>query len=143
MDALAERYQVTQTYDAIPDFFFERQLGVVTSQTDAFGHTTTFETVDPIIPSLGDKQVVITNPDGTQRQHLHSRANILSAMIDETGVAKVEEMIDTNKDGAIGWSEIDAFLNEKQKSPTRADLGKLIRATHKIEPNQSCSTCHR
>lgn len=50
---------------------------------------------------------------------------------------------DKNDDGRISIQEALAFLDEKRQSPTRRDLGGMLRAAKNIEPSQSCSTCHR
>lgn len=85
----------TQTYDAIPDFFNEGLLGAVTTQTDAFGDTFTF-TDGEAIPILGTRQVIITNPDGSQAKRFHSEANIATAIIDELGERQLFTPDDTN-----------------------------------------------
>ncbi|MDG2470541.1 MAG: cytochrome c3 family protein [Pirellulaceae bacterium] len=52
------------------------------------------------------------------------------------------KLADENSDNEISLQEAVAFLDTKTDY-TRKDLGQLLRATHKINPNQSCSTCHR
>ncbi len=47
--------------------------------------------------------------------------------------------IDDNRDGKINVEELQTF----GKKATRLDLGKLLRAVKNINPNTSCSTCHR
>ncbi len=74
----------TQTFETIPDFLNQGVLGAVTTQTDAFGNVFNFKQGDAV-PVLGEKQVIVTNPDGSQAKHFHSEANITTAIIDELG----------------------------------------------------------
>lgn len=75
----------TQTYDTIPSIFDKTTLlGAVATQTDAFGDLFTFKEGEAV-PILGENQVIITNPDGSQAKSFHSEANIATAIIDELG----------------------------------------------------------
>lgn len=84
----------TQTYDAIPDFFGVGVIGAVATQTDAFGDTFTFAD-GRAAPGLGEKHVVVTNPDGSQFKHFHSDSNIATAIVDEFGEKQLFTADDT------------------------------------------------
>ena len=73
----------TQTYEQIFDFN-NNALGAVTSQSDFQGFQSDFS-AETGIPGLGDKQVIVSNPDGTRTRHFHSVENTLTAIVDETG----------------------------------------------------------
>lgn len=50
---------------------------------------------------------------------------------------------DQDGDGQICLVEARSFLDENRPSPTRRDLGGLLRTAKNIDPKQNCSTCHR
>lgn len=50
---------------------------------------------------------------------------------------------DRDDNGRITLEEASAYLEEHLPSPTRKDLGGMLRAAKNIDPKQNCSTCHR
>ena len=114
----------TQTFDTALDQLFLTTIGVVTSQTDAFGRTALFEAGEGIA-GLGDKLVTVTNPDESTSRHFHSEANILTAMIDETGAVMAFEEDEANG-VLLGYTDRDG---EKGSFTYRPDSGHVATMT--------------
>ncbi|MEM9479455.1 MAG: RHS repeat-associated core domain-containing protein [Verrucomicrobiota bacterium] len=115
---------VTTTFETVFGFFGD--VGAVTSQTNAFGETWTFEDVAGGV--LGDVGVRVTNPDSSKRDYHHSEASILSGVVDELGKVMAFEPDDqhdrfksyTDREGNTGRFEYDdnsghlvKFTNER------------------------------
>lgn len=116
----------TQTFEAIPDFFLfnESQLGAVTSQTNAFGQMVTFAQGEGFA-GLGATLVTTTNPDGSEQRHFHNEANLLTAIIDETGAVMAFTPDDAN-DVFLGFTDRDG---DKGSFTYRPDSGHLASMT--------------
>ena len=84
-----------QFNESLEDLFGEGAVGAVVTQTDAFGHVFSYESGSGI-SVLGDKQVILTNPDGSQTKHFHSEGNVRTAIVDELGEKTLFQNDDAN-----------------------------------------------
>ena len=53
------------------------------------------------------------------------------------------KLADGDGSGDISLAEALLYLKDYRSSPTRKDLGVLLKNAYKIKPKQNCSTCHR
>ena len=56
---------------------------------------------------------------------------------------KDPKLADGDGSGDISLKEALTYLEEYRSTPTRKDLGVLLKNAYKIKPKQNCSTCHR